>query len=345
MVKPSNGNGDAMLSLAENTFYTAPVFRRFWYPTLTVQELELGPKPFTLLEQPLVLWLDDQGQPAAVEDRCCHRSAQLSQGVVAKGSIQCPYHGWQFDREGHCVQVPQQPCQPIPDTFCVQSFACVARYGFAWVCLAPPLEPLPLILETENPDYRWVKGFQEIWRCDTFRLVENFMDLAHISFVHNQTFGDERNPVPPPYDLLEETVTGVHVRSLSPARNSDLLQQAVGTTGSQTVRMRDLIWYRPATVRLHLTFDNGLINILVAMATPIDRESTQVSTFYLRSDRDEDVPDTLVQAFHSTVAREDQRMMEAIRPHPAATTENQQHMGLDSVGLMMRRQMLHLINP
>jgi phenylpropionate dioxygenase-like ring-hydroxylating dioxygenase large terminal subunit len=332
-----------MRSLSETSFFDQPIFRRFWYPTLPQQALVAGPQPFTLLEESLVLWLDPQGEPAAVSDRCCHRSALLSKGCVIEGMIQCPYHGWQFNPRGDCILVPQQPDQPIPKAFHLQSFACVVRYGFVWVCLADPLEAVPNITEAADLNLRFVEGFQEIWHCHPFRLVENFMDLAHISFVHHQTFGDEQHPIPPPYDLLAETSTGLHVRSLSPARNSPLLQQAMGTAGSQTIRIRDLIWFRPITVRLHLTFDNGLINILVAMATPIDREHTQVSTFYLRSDRAEDVSDQRVQAFHRTVALEDKQMMEAIAVH--SPLEKQQHMELDSVGIALRRQLMQLINP
>ncbi|MEN9222651.1 MAG: Rieske 2Fe-2S domain-containing protein [Thermostichus sp. BF3_bins_97] len=56
---------------------------------------------------PLVLWWDEAGQPVCVEDRCCHRTARLSQGCVVAGAIQCPYHGWQFDGRGVCVKVPR----------------------------------------------------------------------------------------------------------------------------------------------------------------------------------------------------------------------------------------------
>jgi len=84
-----------------------PVLKRFWYPVMPISLLQEGPQSFTLLGQPLVLWLDEEGKPAAVEDRCCHRSAQLSKGIVCDGHIRCPYHGWEFNGSGACVKVPQ----------------------------------------------------------------------------------------------------------------------------------------------------------------------------------------------------------------------------------------------
>src|SRR5580700_7473561 len=71
-----------------------PVFRRFWYPVIPMEDLAAGPKPFTLLGTKLVLWLDADGKPAAALDRCCHRTARLSRGFCENGTIVCGYHGW-----------------------------------------------------------------------------------------------------------------------------------------------------------------------------------------------------------------------------------------------------------
>ena len=38
-----------------------PLLRRFWYPVIPVSRLSEGPKPFRLLGQDLVLWLDVEG--------------------------------------------------------------------------------------------------------------------------------------------------------------------------------------------------------------------------------------------------------------------------------------------
>jgi phenylpropionate dioxygenase-like ring-hydroxylating dioxygenase large terminal subunit len=83
-----------------------PIFKRFWYPVMPMVELTESPKPFVLLGQQIVLW-NAEGKPAAVQDRCCHRTAKLSLGKVVDGNISCPYHGWTFNTSGSCVRVPQ----------------------------------------------------------------------------------------------------------------------------------------------------------------------------------------------------------------------------------------------
>lgn len=121
-----------------------PVFQRFWYPIVPMNQLGEGPKAFTLLGQPIVLWLTEAGTPAAVRDRCCHRTAQLSLGQVKKGQLCCPYHGWQFSETGACVRVPQlKEGDTIPECYKVEAYDCQEKYGYAWVCLGDPIAEIP----------------------------------------------------------------------------------------------------------------------------------------------------------------------------------------------------------
>ena len=57
-----------------------PVLRHFWHAVMPLSALAQGPKPFTLLGENIVLFLDGTGEPAALRDRCCHRTARLSKG-------------------------------------------------------------------------------------------------------------------------------------------------------------------------------------------------------------------------------------------------------------------------
>ena len=91
-----------------------PVLRRFWYALFPMSAIEAGPKPFTLLGENIVVWKTADGTPAALRDRCCHRTAKLSKGTVVEGNIVCGYHGWTYDCSGACVRIPQAPDLQIP---------------------------------------------------------------------------------------------------------------------------------------------------------------------------------------------------------------------------------------
>ena len=60
-----------------------------------------------LLEQPLVIGRDKQGQPFALRDACPHRGMPLSCGPFDGEQIECSYHGWRFDaHSGQCQLDP-----------------------------------------------------------------------------------------------------------------------------------------------------------------------------------------------------------------------------------------------
>ncbi|MFZ4759845.1 MAG: Rieske 2Fe-2S domain-containing protein, partial [Burkholderiaceae bacterium] len=105
-----------------------PVFRKFWHAIMPLSMLEDGPRPFTLLGEPIVLFLGADGAPAALRDRCCHRTAKLSKGWCENGRLVCGYHGWTYDPTGRVVRIPQyEPHRAIPDEYRTTSYRCVAR--------------------------------------------------------------------------------------------------------------------------------------------------------------------------------------------------------------------------
>ena len=155
------------------------VLRRFWYATLPLDRLRDGPKPFTLLGENIALFLDEKGAPAALRDRCCHRTARLSKGWSKAGHVVCGYHGWEYDRTGKLVNVPQFPFeQPVPDAR-VTAFHCDARYGYAWVALDDPLLAIPDLPQDRDPAYRRIHQFDDRWNTGALRMMENSFDNAH----------------------------------------------------------------------------------------------------------------------------------------------------------------------
>ena len=76
--------------------------RKFWYATVRLDALHAGPLPFRLMGEDIVLFLGPDGQPAALADRCCHRTAKLSKGWVDEGRIQLVQSLYRNDTEADC---------------------------------------------------------------------------------------------------------------------------------------------------------------------------------------------------------------------------------------------------
>jgi phenylpropionate dioxygenase-like ring-hydroxylating dioxygenase large terminal subunit len=220
------------------------VLRRFWYATLPVDKLDDGPKPFTLLGEKIVLFLDGQGNPAALADRCCHRTAKLSKGWSRDGYITCGYHGWTYDRAGKLVRIPQfAPEQPLPDAR-VKAFHCDTRYGYVWVALEEPLLPIPDLPQDRDPSYRRIHQFDDRWNTAALRMMENSFDNAHFSFVHKSTFGQLSQPKPEKYELVE-TDYGFRAETIVPINNPPAAFRVTGTTEPTTKRHMRNAWFMP----------------------------------------------------------------------------------------------------
>ncbi len=320
-----------------------PVFRRFWYPVIPRQQLADGPQAFQLLGEPLVLWLDQQGQPAAVRDRCCHRTAKLSLGRVNQGQICCPYHGWEFDSSGACVRVPQlkSGCA-IPANYRVDAYRCTERYGYIWVCLDDPLIDIPHIDEADGPSHRLIQEFYEPWQCAGLRVMENELDLAHPTFVHAATFGSEQHPTPDELEITE-TEWGIRVYGTLGVVNPELQQQNLKMADVQTVRTLEMDWLMPFTIKLKITYPNGLVHIVVNTMTPINDACSQMVQFCVRNDTEADTPAHDAIAFDRAVTLEDKRILESTDYDVPLSPSREEHMLTDRPGIMIRKKVAALL--
>lgn len=321
-----------------------PVLRRFWYPVMPVALLKDGPKPFRLLGEDIVVWLDASGAPAALADRCCHRSAQLSRGFLDNGAIVCGYHGWAYDASGACIRVPQAKDPTRKVNFSVPSFRAQVRYDHVWVCLGEPLADIPAFEEADMPGFRRIDQFYEVWNCAGLRLMENSFDNAHIAFVHRESFGNVEEPEPAALEVVE-TPEGLEFKSEIPVVNRDLGSAITGTAGGKTVRITHAKWYLPFTRKLGITYPNGLKHSIVTSAAPIDDASSMIVQFVFRNDTEAEVKAADIIAFDRKVTSEDRPVLETTDCDvPLDKASGREfHMPSDKPGLVMRRRLQELL--
>ncbi len=323
-----------------------PVLKRFWYPVMSIADLIAhSPQPFQLLGQKLALWLDAAGQPQALGDRCCHRTAQLSKGCVIDGHLRCAYHGWSFNSAGACVHVPQlPPDQKIPASYQVPAFHCAERYGYVWVCLDDaPLCPIPAIPEAADPANRQIHEFYEPWQCSGLRVMENSFDNAHFSFVHAASFGNVAQPQPAAVEITPLDF-GLVMHSEVPVINPPAQQKNLGMDTALTTRFVEAIWYMPFCRALKITYPNGLMHLIFTAATPVSDRTSQLVQFCLRNDTEAAAPAADIIAFDRQVTLEDQAILESTDSDTPLDLTAEQHMPADQPGIIMRRKLAALIN-
>ena len=323
------------------------VLRRFWYALMPLHALDAGPQPFTLLGEKIVVWKGADGHPAALRDRCCHRTAALSRGFVDEaGHIVCGYHGWTYDCAGACVRIPQNEDGAIPAGARVESFRCEARYGYVWVALGEPLAPIPDFPEDGDARYRRILQFHECWNTSSLRFLENAFDNAHFSYVHKANFGIFEQPKPQNY-RLEVTDYGFEAETRVPIKNPSVSHRVTGTTAPYTERHLLNRWMLPFTRRFGCQYpESGVHHIIYNCATPIDDGSIMLAQWLYRNDSETDCSAEELIAWDRPIIDEDRDILEATDPDACVDTRRRMefHMASDRPGLLIRKRLQDLLH-
>jgi len=165
--------------------------RNAWYVAAWSDEISATPLARRICGEPVVLFRDAEGQPAALLDMCCHRGAPLHLGKVEADGIVCGYHGLVFDRTGRCVRIPGQ--DQIPDRARVRSFPVVEQDGFIWIWPGDAAKAdqagivrFPWHNDAENwPNKHTLYPIKSA----AMQMIDNLMDLTHLGYVHVSTIG------------------------------------------------------------------------------------------------------------------------------------------------------------
>ncbi len=162
-----------------------------WYVAAWDHELNDGKLlERTLLGETVLLYKTPDDAVVALDNRCCHRGAKLSQGRIEGDCVRCMYHGLKFDPSGACVQIPGQ--ERIPPKLGVKSYPVINKDHLVWIWMGDPAlaDPAGIIDIPYLRDPQW-KGIPAYLHYDAnyLLIVDNLSDFAHLAFVHTNTLG------------------------------------------------------------------------------------------------------------------------------------------------------------
>jgi phenylpropionate dioxygenase-like ring-hydroxylating dioxygenase large terminal subunit len=244
-----------------------PVLANDWHPVL--RSLDLSPGTLTrsrLLDTDLVLWRSADTTVMAWLDRCPHRSVQLSSGTVVNDTLVCPYHGLAYDVTGTCMDVPAHPGYVPPPQSCATAFAVQERYGVIFVCLGTPSQDIAPFPEWDDPAFRTYLSYGHVCDCSGLRAIENFLDVAHLPFIHGGLLGDPNQAAIADYQV---TLTDCGIAM----NNIQLWQPDPDGTGKGGLSSYDYWTLRPLTVALRKHVGAGQWMVLRFSVTPVSEES------------------------------------------------------------------------
>lgn len=183
------------------------VLRASWHVVGTTAELSRHGDFLTceIAETPIQV-RNFNGQITALSNVCAHRHCLISSQTCGNsGSMQCQYHGWEYQSDGTTGKIPQ-PKNFVPfdrETLRLEKY-CVAQVGqLVFVSLSSSPEPIDSFLGPEMYkkiqerfgekwilSLKWQPSYPANWKVP----VENSLEAYHVPCVHPETFREDPGP-------------------------------------------------------------------------------------------------------------------------------------------------------
>jgi 5,5'-dehydrodivanillate O-demethylase oxygenase subunit len=161
------------------------MLRRYWWPIACSADVGKKPVPVRLLGENFILFRDGSGAVGLLNRRCMHRGASLEFGRVEKEGLRCCYHGWLFDTQGNCLDMPCEPKnstlknrvhQPAYQTRDVSGFV----FAYIGPDPAPEFPKFDLIARDDFDKVVMGRDAHSNW----LQRAENMLDALHVMCLH-----------------------------------------------------------------------------------------------------------------------------------------------------------------
>lgn len=306
-----------------------PVLLNDWHAVVPVKQLDdTGIVRARLLGEDIVIWRSGD-QILAWQDLCLHRGSRLSLGEIQGETLMCAYHGWTYDATGQCVKIPAHPQQKPSLKARVKTYRACVGYDFVWVCLGEPRQELPPFPEWGDSSFRRVLCGPYTFKAAGPRIVENFLDVAHFPFVHENILGVRERAEIADYDVVtdETGVTASNIRVYQP--NPD------GTgEGKEVVYTYNV--FRPLVAYFRKEAEGPRFAILL-MVTPIE-ELHSLMWMWMVMNHSYDTPEEELRAFQDEIALQDLPIVESQRPELLPLDlQSELHLRSDKTAIAYRR--------
>jgi phthalate 4,5-dioxygenase len=184
-----------LLTRVEDEAPMGQAMRRYWLPALLAEDVaKPGGRPVRvrLFGEDLVAFRDSEGKLGLIEEHCPHRLASFAIGRNEDCGIVCIYHGWKFDVNGKCMDMPTEPeDHGFKDRVRIQAYPVREANGLVWTYMGPPAQepPFPAFHFTTMP--REQIGLVKVGiRANFLQTIEGAIDSAHSWFLHRGSSRD-----------------------------------------------------------------------------------------------------------------------------------------------------------
>jgi len=192
------------------------LMRQYWIPAAKTDEISSDGPPMRLmlLGEKLVAFRDSSGRVGIMDHRCPHRCASLFLGRNEEDGLRCIYHGWKFDVDGNCVDMPSVPPeQDFKEKVRARAYPVLERHGVIWVYMGSREQPPPLprieaaMLPHDQLDVTFIQR-----DCNFLQALEGDIDTSHVGFLHFGSLDPDNIPDGHPLQHTTTRAPAYHVR-------------------------------------------------------------------------------------------------------------------------------------
>ncbi len=166
------------------------LLRRYWTPLLVSSELpenDCPPVRVKALGERLLAFRDSQGRLGLIDEFCAHRGVSLWFGRNEECGLRCPYHGWKYDVNGQCVDVPSEAeASGYARKIKLTAYPLIEAGGILWTYMGAPEH------QPEFPGFEWLRlppghlyVSKRLQECNYLQAMEGGLDSSHVSWLHS----------------------------------------------------------------------------------------------------------------------------------------------------------------
>lgn len=235
-----------------------------------------------ILGEKILFGRDAAGKAFALRDNCPHRGVPLSEGWFKNDTIQCCYHGWEFNTQGVCKNIPaiapgsnidfskirvfQYPLREVSDTIWVY-IPDKKLHGQ----VTPRAEVPDLILD---PSKNFLHVESVVLPANIDHSVIGLIDPAHVTFVHQSWYWRSAKKLKPKEKHFEPTPMGFKMVRHAPSNNSKGYTVLKGGTSTE------ITFEIPGNRYEHIRVGEKHEIISITTLTPLNESQTELNHIF-----------------------------------------------------------------
>lgn len=159
-----------------------------WYQVEISKKITKGKiHSFNFFGKSIVCVRAEDGTVSVFDAHCPHLGAHLGVGGKVEGNnLVCPFHGWKFNTQGDCVEIPY--CSKIPKRAQLQRYPVKEVNEAVFIYYShdyrEPEFDLPVFPEFSDSKWSRVQNLRYVIESHVQEMAENALDTGHFPLIH-----------------------------------------------------------------------------------------------------------------------------------------------------------------